>query len=89
MHYFADYSVQSVLQDPAHVTKDVHIENAHQTTKNPGVTLEPTASIRSGRLQIEYEVRNTGKSSIYLFNKLYTHVNKDGWHGSRPCLHPF
>ncbi len=64
-------------QEAVHARKDVD-SKAHQTTKRPGVTLEATASIENGRLKIEYEVRNTGKAALYLFNKLYTAIDHNG-----------
>jgi hypothetical protein len=60
---------QTPAPGPEHTTKRV-TSKAHQTTKNRDVTLVTTAVIEDGRLQLAYEVRNSGKAAIYLFNKL-------------------
>lgn len=71
---------RSSFQEPKPVEKATEMK-AHRTARNPGVTLETTATVKNGRLEIEYEVQNSGKGSIYLFNKLYTDIDSKGvWH---------
>jgi hypothetical protein len=49
--------------------------------KHPEARLEAAGAISDGRLRIDYEVKNTGKQAIYVFNKLYTKIDHNGvWH---------